>query len=131
MRVNKKTISLLIVMALISLSVAGSATFALSSRKEQNIISSKTLEVVRLWDEGKEEVVEYLLTTEVRVNDAKLKEVSRKFAETLPQFIALDIPLAGWYVDVFSGTFHVGLTDLKENYIKPIKAIVEKVEGGG
>jgi hypothetical protein len=41
----------------------------------------------------------------------------------------LGIPLAGTYVDAWTCTLHVGLTEIAEKYTAPIEAIVEQVEG--
>lgn len=42
---------------------------------------------------------------------------------------SLDIPLAGIYVDAWTATLHVGLTQIADEYTAPIEAIVNEVEG--
>ncbi|MBT9171801.1 MAG: hypothetical protein DDT21_00174 [Syntrophomonadaceae bacterium] len=55
------------------------------------------------------------------------QEVSEKLASA--DLAAKGISLAGFYVDAQTCTIYVGLTEIKDNYTKPIKAKVNKVEG--
>ncbi|MCL0091875.1 S1 family peptidase, partial [Dehalococcoidales bacterium] len=60
-------------------------------------------------------------------NNAKLLEVSERLV--LADLAAAGIPLAGFYVDAWTCTIYVGLTEIKDEYTEPIKAIVNEVEG--
>ncbi len=68
-----------------------------------------------------------LIPLEVRENQARLLEVSGRLESA--NLVALGIPLAGYYLDPRAGVIRVGLTELKDEYTEPIKAIVNKVDG--
>lgn len=62
------------------------------------------------------------IPAEVWENQARLLDVSERLASAnLP---AVGIPLAGYYIDPRAGVIRVGLTELKDKYTEPIKAIV-------
>lgn len=67
------------------------------------------------------------IPAEVWTNNNKLLEVSEKLV--LADLAAKGIPLAGFYVDAWTCTIYVGLTEVKDEYTAPIKAIVNEVEG--
>lgn len=54
-------------------------------------------------------------------------EVSERLI--LTDLAAIGIPLAGFYVDAWTCTIYVGLTETEDHYTRPIKSIVNKVEG--
>jgi hypothetical protein len=60
-------------------------------------------------------------------NSAKLMEVAERLVSV--NLAAKGIPLAGFYVDTWTATIYVGLTEIKDEYTEPIKAIVNEVEG--
>jgi len=74
-----------------------------------------------------EEVNQPDFTPEVWENADKLREASA--ALRAAGLGSLGIPLAGTYVDAWTCTLHVGLTEIADKYTAPIEAIVEQVEG--
>jgi hypothetical protein len=64
---------------------------------------------------------------QVWINNAKLLEVTQRLV--LGDLAALGIPLAGHYIDARTATIHVGLTQIKDGYTNPIKAIANEVAG--
>lgn len=72
------------------------------------------------------EIAEFF-SLQVRENNTKLLEVSERLA--LTGLAAKGIHLAGFYVDAWTCTVYVGLTKIEDDYTKPIKSIVNDVEG--
>jgi hypothetical protein len=74
-----------------------------------------------------EEVNQPDLPPEVWENADKLGEASA--ALRAARLGSLGIPLAGIYVDAWTATIHVGLTEVADEYTALIEAIVKQVEG--
>ena len=74
-----------------------------------------------------EEVNQADLPPEVWENADKLGEAGA--ALRAARLGSLGIPLAGIYVDAWTATIHVGLTEVADEYTAPIEAIVAQVEG--
>lgn len=77
--------------------------------------------------ESQEVSQESSIPAEVWENQDRLTEASAKLRSA--GLASLGISLAGIYVDPWTATIHVGLTEMVAEYSAPIEAIVKQVEG--
>ncbi|MBT9130829.1 MAG: hypothetical protein DDT41_01125 [candidate division WS2 bacterium] len=64
------------------------------------------------------------LTKEVREKNAKLNQAIDKLVPLYLNLSEAGVTLAGFYVDVVVGILKVGLTEISEEYTKPIREVI-------